>query len=142
MTKQRVVFRVIFATMLLPVFAVSLLSAGASHSITPAAPQLPGCGDVTDAQIIATIKDKIKNDNRFDGQLKHINVDSQSKIVTLDGFVKGRAQVRAVDSFAATTRCVRRVINRLKDRFIVGCGSGTKLCGDICIPRAAACTIE
>ncbi len=144
MTKRRVGFRVVFATVLLAVFAISLLSAGASHSITPAAPQLPGCENVTDAQIIATIKDKIKNDrlHRFDSQLRHINVDSQSKIVTLDGFVKGRSQVRAVDSFASTTRCVRRVINRLRDRFIVGCGSGTKLCGDICIPRTAACTIE
>jgi hypothetical protein len=141
MTKRRAVSKVVFATLLMAVFAISLLSASVSRSAQP--PQ-PGCGNVTDAEIIATIKDKIKNDrlHRFDSQLKHINVDSRSKVVTLDGFVIGRAQVRAVGNFASTTRCVRRVVNRLKDRFIVGCGAGTKLCGDICIPRTAACTIE
>ncbi len=143
MTKRRVAFKVVFATLLVLVFAISLLSAGVSHSANAATPQ-KGCGRVTDAEIIAAIKDKIKNDSlhRFDSQLKHINVDSRKKIVTLDGFVNGRSQVRAVGNFATTTRCVKKVVNRLRDRFIVGCGAGTKPCGDICIPRTASCNIE
>lgn len=143
MSKRRVVFKVVFASLLVLVFAISLLSAGVSHSAQPAAFQA-GCGTVTDAEIIAAIKDKIKADrlHRFDSQLKHINVDSQSRIVTLDGFANGRSQVRALGNFARTTRCVRRVINRLRTSFGVGCGAGTKACGDICIPRGANCMIE
>ena len=73
------------------------------------------CGSTTDAEIVAAIHEKIKADKRFDDQWRHINVSSRNRIVTLRGWVKGRAQANDLIKYARTTRCVRRVIsNRLR----------------------------
>jgi len=97
------------------------------------------CATTTDAQIVAAIQEKIKADQRFNDQWRHINVSSRQRVVTLKGWVKGRAQVTALVKFAKTTACVKRVINKLSPFRTVGCGPGEKPCGDICIDRNQDC---
>ena len=99
------------------------------------------CATTTDTDLVKEIHEKIKADARFDDQRRHINVRSRGRVVTLRGWVRGSAQVNSLAAFARTTRCVRRVINKLKPRKTIGCGSGTVPCGDICIPRGQACVL-
>lgn len=99
------------------------------------------CASTTDPQIVTAIQEKIKADNRFDNQWRHINVDSRNRIVTLMGWVKGRAQINVLFKYARSTACVRRVINRLRPFRTVGCAPGQKVCGDICIDRNQNCNL-
>jgi BON domain len=111
-------------------------------SQTPATgPAQTPCASTSDAQIVAAIQEKIKADKRFDGQWRHLNVSSRDRVVTLNGWVKGRVQIRVLVRFAAQTSCVKRVINRLSPYRTVGCGPGQKPCGDICIDRTQDCNM-
>ena len=111
-----------------------------SQTASQSAAQNP-CGSTTDAEIVAAVQEKIKADKRFDDQWRHINVSSRNRVVTLQGWVKGRAQVNALFKYARTTRCVRRVLNRLRPYRTVGCMAGQKRCGDICIDRNQNCNL-
>ncbi len=99
------------------------------------------CAATTDAEIVAAIQEKIKADARFDDQRKHINVSSRNRVVKLSGWVKGRRQMMDLITFARTTHCVRRVVNKLKPFRKVGCSAGQKQCGDTCIDRNEQCNI-
>ena len=100
------------------------------------------CRSATDAELVAAIHEKIKADKRFDDQWQHINVSSRDRVVTLRGWVKGRAQLRDLFKYARTTRCVRRVTSHLRTfRSNAGCPPGMKRCGDICIDRSEVCNL-
>jgi osmotically-inducible protein OsmY len=112
-----------------------------SQTASQSSAQKP-CGSTTDAEIVAAIHEKIKADKRFDDQWKHINVSSRNRVVTLQGWVKGRIQAKDLIKYARTTRCVRRVISRRLSPFrAVGCAPGMKRCGDICIDRNQDCNL-
>ena len=112
-----------------------------SQTPSPRQAQTP-CKSMTDAQIVAAVQEKIKADKRFDDQWRHINVSSRNRIVTLSGWVKGRAQANDLIKYARTTVCVRKVLsNRLRPFRTVGCPTGTKRCGDICIDRNQDCNL-
>ena len=99
------------------------------------------CGTVTDADIVAAVQAKIKADRRYDGQWSHINVSSQGRVVTLDGFVFGKGAVARLASLARSVKCVARVQNNLRNFRAAGCGPGQKPCGDICIDEKSDCNI-
>jgi osmotically-inducible protein OsmY len=110
---------------------------------TPAqsAAQTP-CTATTDAQLVAAIQEKIKADHRFDDQWRHINVSLRNRIVTLRGWAMGSQQVRDLIRLARTTRCVRRVVNKLRPfRSNLGCMPGQKRCGDLCIDMSETCNL-
>jgi osmotically-inducible protein OsmY len=97
------------------------------------------CTPVTDADIVKTIQDKITADRRFNGQWKQINVSAKDGVVTLNGWVKGKAAVTALGQHARAVQCVKKVNNKVAGRLTVGCPPGQKLCGDICIDADSSC---
>ena len=111
-----------------------------SQTASQSSAQTP-CRSTTDAEIVAAIQEKIKADKRFDDQWKHINVSSRNRVVTLQGWVKGRVQAKDLIKYARTTRCVRRVISKISPFRAVGCMVGQKRCGDICIDRNQDCNL-
>jgi hypothetical protein len=135
------------------ILSVSLFLCGAAAKTDGGLTQTPSqtpsqstaqnpCGSTTDAEIVAAVQEKIKADKRFDDQWRHINVSSLKRVVTLSGWVKGRAQVNDLIKYARAIRCVRRVLgNRLRPFRSVGCAAGQKRCGDICIDRNQNCNL-
>ncbi len=140
--------RLTAALILSLLFAISALAIAGGHkgevdsqnanSSTTMAPA-NRCDAVTDAEIVTAIHDKIRADKVLFAQRSHFNVSSLDRIVTLNGFVKGRSAVLRMGRLASGTRCVRRVKNKLGSAFRVGCGPGQKQCGDICIDENATC---
>jgi hypothetical protein len=108
-------------------------------SATAASPAV--CSATPDAEILAAVQAKIMADTRFDDQLTHINVSVKRRVVTLSGWAKGPVQVKDLTTFARTTRCVRKVVVKMKNRLKVGCGPGQKPCGDTCIDKTETCNL-
>ena len=127
------------------VFAL-LISAGAA--LQPVSAQ---CDKVTDQQIVSGIYAKIKNDKDLASQVKHINVVSINFAVKLQGWADNKNDYDAIVDFAMNADCVRVVnVNNFMDappatdsalRSTKGCASGTKACGDVCIPEGDVCNI-
>lgn len=99
------------------------------------------CSTTTDADIVKAVQEKIKADPQFNGQWKQINVSAKGRVVTLNGWVKGKAAVSALGKHARAVQCVKKVINKMGSRLTVGCPPGQKLCGDICIEKDADCNL-
>jgi hypothetical protein len=137
-TKLRLVFGFCF-------FAF-LLTVGASSR-----PAFAQCDKVTDDQIVSGIYAKIKADKRLASQISHINVVSLYSAVKLQGWADSKSDYDKVYNFAMTTDCAKLVnVNNFQEtappaddasRSLRGCGSGTKACGDICIPESDVCNI-
>ena len=115
-----------------------------------ARPVFAQCGSVTDASIVADIYGKIKADKILAPQVTHINVVSVSKVVKFVGWADNQRDHDKIRGFA-NTECVRMVnINNFAEiappadsslRSSNGCTSGTKPCGDICIPDGDSCNL-
>ena len=125
-------------------WAGALTKTGVGFAKTPSVKAAPEkaqnkCANTTDAEIVAALNEKIKADKRFDDQWKHINVSSKNRVVTLRGWAKGQAQVDDLIKFARATKCVKRVISKLKPRRTLGCPPGLKPCGDTCIGKDEEC---
>ena len=109
------------------------------------------CDTVTDAQIVADIYARIKADNNLKPQISHINVVSINRAVKLQGWADSKKDFDKVVGFAMTTNCVTLVnVNLFEEappspnsplRSASGCASGTKPCGDVCIPSGDICGI-
>lgn len=129
--------------LLLGVVANPQVSLAQSRSRTPRAnPPQSQCAATTDEQIVAAIHEKIKADERFNDQWKHINVSSRHRIVTFNGWVKGHIQKRDLIRYASRTACVRSVKSAYLIPFrMVRCLAGQKQCGDICIDRTQQCNL-
>jgi hypothetical protein len=108
-------------------------------------------GEATDEKIVKAIQGKIVADARFNEQRRHINVSSKGGVVTLEGWVKGKAQVTALTNMARKTECVKSVMTSLPQRngppIILlksskqsgQCGAGQKECCDGCILSTSRC---
>lgn len=99
------------------------------------------CSATTDADLVKAVQEKIKADPQFNGQWKQINVSVKGRVVTLNGWVKGKAAVNALTKHARAVQCVKKVVNKMGSRLTVGCPPGMKLCGDICIEKDADCNL-
>lgn len=99
------------------------------------------CAATTDAEIVAAIQEKIKADKRFDGRRNKFNVSSRNRVVILRGAAWSRAEIRDLAKFASTTKCVRKVNNKIMLGEQGGCPAGLKQCGEICIGKDEDCNL-
>ncbi len=136
-------FRTLIIAICLPAFIAT---------ITAVERPTPGqCDKVTDAQIVAEIYGKIKADKTLAPQVTHINVVSLYAAVKFQGWADSHKDYDKIVGFGFDTACVRLVnANGLQDtapsennpsRAAGGCSSGTKQCGDVCIPEGDMCNI-
>lgn len=132
-TKKLVIASSLACLLLLGAFAPQR-DASAQKKPAPAAK----CAAMSDEEIVKTIADRIRNDQRFADQLEHISVTSKDRKVTLAGWVKPKPMIRVVEGFAKATGCA--VDNKLgASAFRVGCGLGMKDCHGSCIPVDQSC---
>ncbi len=99
------------------------------------------CSRTTDEDLVKTIKEKLEADPKISSQMSHINVSVKNKTVKLEGWLNGGVSVAKAVSIATKTKCVRRVISKLKPRGGSSCGPGQQPCGDTCIDKNSECTI-
>jgi len=109
------------------------------------------CDKVTDPQIVSTIYGKIKAEKGLAGQISHINVVSVSAAVKFQGWANTKKDYEKIVGFGLNTACVKLVnVNNFAEvppatggnlRSVGGCATGTKQCGDVCIPEADTCNI-
>lgn len=121
---------------------IVLLTATASDGVAQ------NCETMTDTQIVAEVYSRIKADSKLAPQVPHINVVSINAAVKLQGWVNNQKDFDKVVDIVVAVRCVRVInVNLFEpnppenlDR-TGGCTSGTKACGDICIPVGDVCAI-
>ncbi len=99
----------------------------------------PDCTQVTDADTVKAIYDKIKI--KYASQTKHINVRIKDNTVTLEGWTTTKGVRKEIEKYAKKTICVKKIVNDLTIGAGTGCGPGTKRCGDICIGSRESCNI-
>jgi hypothetical protein len=99
------------------------------------------CAATTDAEIVAAIQEKIKADKRFDGRRNTFNVSSRKRVVTLRGEAYSKAEIRDLGKLALTTKCVRKVNNKVMWGKQGGCPPGLKECGEVCIGKDEDCNM-
>ncbi len=107
------------------------------------------CSAEADSEIVASIYAKIKANSKLAEQVSHINVSSTNKVVKLQGWTDSEADFDSVYQYALKTSCVSMVnakdLRKAKpseDEMRSICSSGTKPCGDICIPDNDTCNIS
>ena len=100
-----------------------------------------GCSKTTDAEIVSAIKQQFEADAEIKDQMRHLNISVKKRIVTLEGWLDGKALVDRAKAIVKKTRCVKKVISQLKETGGGSCGPGQKPCGDTCIDVRSACTI-
>lgn len=132
-------------TAVMAVMLFAILIAGADYA------KAQSCSAVTDAQLVSTIYTKIKADRVLSSQISHINVVAVNAAVKLQGWANSKSDFDRLRDLVSTTSCVRVVnVNAFEEsppdvnspyRTTKGCASGTKPCGDVCIPEGDACNI-
>lgn len=128
------------------VFFICTLSFGAM--LRPAMAQ---CETPDDARIVSEIIAKIGADKSLAPQRSHINVVSVNGAVKLQGWTDTRSDYDKLYSYAFKAMCVKMVnVNLFSEtpppadspaRSAVGCGTGMKACGDVCIPTSDPCSM-
>lgn len=114
-------------------------------------PVLAQCEKVTDTQIVSDIYGRLKADKGVASQISHINFAAVNQAVKIQGWTSDKGDYNTVYDIVSNTDCVRVVnVNDFYDappaddssqRAMRGCSTGTKACGDICIPENDACNI-
>ena len=99
------------------------------------------CSKTTDEDLVSAIRESLAADAAIKDQMSHLNVSVKKRVVTLEGWLSGNGTVAKAVSIVKKTKCVRRVVNRLKTKGGGSCGPGQKPCGDICIRKDSECTI-
>ena len=121
--------------------------------IALSSPTFGQCEKNADSQIVAAIYGEIKADKGLASQISHINVISVSGAVKFQGWADNQSSYDNVTDIALKTTCVKLVnVNnfmptppaagdQMRSGGSEGCASGTKPCGDICIPEGDACNL-
>lgn len=132
------------------VFLVTLLIVFVAVFDRPAAAQ--SCDTPDDKAIVTEIYAQIANDRTLAKQIPHISVMSTLGVVKIIGWADSKADFLKVQTIAAEVDCVRLVnVNKFEEipppldsplRSSNGCASGTKPCGDVCIPSGDTCSIK
>ncbi len=99
------------------------------------------CSKTTDAEIVAAIKAQFEADEEIKTQMSHVNVSVKKRVVTLEGWLDGKALVDKAVALAKKTNCVKKVISVLKEKGGGSCGPRQRPCGDTCIDKRSECTI-
>ena len=137
--------RLPLVALLILLITTGLLSGCNAAPPTPTAAPAPvaavdDCAGVSDSALIKEIADKVRADAQFQGQLKHIAVNSKDRVITLLGWAKGEAGVAALGQYANATKCVAKVNNLLYPKLTVGCGNDEEDCPGIGCVRIGQCT--
>ena len=119
--------------MTLAIFALILLGNIAVFA------QKTDCSKTTDAEIVKAIYDKLEV--KYKDQIIHINVVAKDGVVTLQGWATTKKAVKEIAKIVQKVSCVKKVDNKLSLEVGGGCITGTKKCGDICIPTGDTCNI-
>ncbi len=98
------------------------------------------CKTMTDQQVVDAIYEKINE--KYESQTNHINVRINEGVVTIEGWVIEKKDIKKIEKLAKKVKCVKKVINKLSDGPGIGCGPGLKTCGSICIPTSETCNIR
>ncbi len=104
-------------------------------------PVQTNCSKTPNADIVKAIQEQLEADSDIKDQMRHINVSVKNRTVTLEGWLDGKAAVTKAVTLAKKTKCVKKVISKLKERGGGSCGPGQQPCGDTCIDRRSECTI-
>lgn len=99
------------------------------------------CAKTTDEDLVKTIREKLEAVAEFKDQMQHVNISVNKRVVTLEGWLDGKEAVAQAIALAKKTKCVKRVVSKLKEKGGGSCGPGQKPCGDICIDKKSLCTI-
>jgi hypothetical protein len=135
-------------------FLYALLMGGA---VVPAAGQR--CDSSAGPRIVSGIYDQIKADRNLASQMSHINVvaayfdpNDNTYSVKFQGWADSKYDYDQVRGFGMAASCVRSVnVNLFLEeppgpdslfRSSSGCASGTKPCGDVCIPVGDSCGLS
>lgn len=116
-------------------------------------PAYAQCESVTDAQLVEEIYTKFKAHGDLAKQLSHINVISINRVIKLQGWTDSKGDYKDAFNIVASTKCVVMInVQLFRDSPPAegdslkpgagGCHTGTKPCGDICIPEGDTCNIE
>ncbi|MEP6925454.1 MAG: BON domain-containing protein [Pyrinomonadaceae bacterium] len=100
------------------------------------------CLTTTNDDIVKAIKEKLEADSDIKDQMRHINISVKNRMVTLEGWLDGKVTVTKAITLAKKTKCVKKVVSKLKERGGGSCGPGQRPCGDTCIDKRSACTIS
>ena len=110
------------------------------------------CDTPDDKAIVTEIYAKLANDRTLARQIPHINVTSSLGVVKIIGWADSKGDYDRVQAIAAGVDCVRLLnVNKFEEvppppdsplRSSNGCASGTKPCGDVCIPSGDTCSIK
>lgn len=118
---------------------VAGLIACAPKSRTPGAQD---CARASDRRLARDFKRRVRADRNFADQRRHINVNVKNRVVILEGRASSADAMAALEKYAFGLGCVTKVDNRLRLQTLAGgCGTGQKLCGDICIDRTSQCNL-
>lgn len=127
-------------------FAIAFISAW----VQPAYGQT--CGSPDDSQIVSDIYGRLKADKGLAAQIPHINVISINGAVKFQGWADSKKDYDRIQYIGLSTNCTKLVnMNNFAEtpppadsteRSSVGCASGTKPCGDICIPDGDSCNLS
>jgi hypothetical protein len=104
-----------------------------------------------DARILADVVSKFSASTSLSRQKSHINIFALNGVVRLQGWTDNKGDFDDLFDLAFKTKCVKMVnVNLFRPtpppaddplRSSGGCASGTKACGDVCIPSGDSCTI-
>lgn len=124
-----------------------LVAAAAEQSVSA-----QSCDTPDDKAIVTEIYAKLSNDRVLAKQIPHINVTSYLGAVKIMGWADNQNDYAKVQSIASEVDCVRLVnVNKFEEvpppadsplRSSNGCATGTKPCGDVCIPSGDTCSIK
>jgi hypothetical protein len=102
------------------------------------------CDTPDDARIMAEVAAKVDADRSLSQQKKHINIFSLNGVIRLQGWTDTKGDFDNLFDIAFKAKCVKMVnVNLFSQtppppesplRSSGGCASGTKACGDVCIP--------
>lgn len=132
-----------FLTGCLSLFALSIF-------LAPLAAHAQDCTSVTDSEIVGSIVGMLKTDKVLSPQLSHIAVTSVNKFVKLQGWTDTRSAYDRLIAIVSSVKCVKAInVNNFSETLPPpesslrvqggGCATGTKPCGDVCIPEAETC---
>lgn len=107
------------------------------------------CDTVTDQQMVKDIYARVNANRSLATQISHFNVTVLYQVVKLQGWTDTQKDFDKLVEIASATACARIINKNLllptppaqgdALRSSGGCASGTKACGDICIPEGDAC---
>lgn len=111
------------------------------------------CTSTTDAQLVTEILDKIKASSALAPQLSHINVAAVNAAVRLHGWTDKKSDYDKLIDIISGTKCVKLInVNHFEEtppppqsplrKSAEVCPSGTKPCGELCIPEGDSCNIQ